>query len=302
MQAERTVEVFACTSLVALGEQDQAQVVLDPSEVQLVAEDLEQGDGAVGEPCGHLDLADLSVRVAQAAVHQGQPAEVVDVSRYIDGLLVGDDRGIPLLVAQVRVREYPQKPGLGGVRDRIDAAADRQRPLGERDATRLLRQVREGRFRPQALGEHQLVVRRLEVRVRITEQDRRLFRPGQVKQRERHVVTDAPQAVGRGAEMEEALTELRGLGETVRGDQAFQLDDPGLGLVGRTAGIGKEELDRLAGASGDVLERGQRRPRPAGFDQVDGRSRDLSLAQLRQAHLRLESRLLDRARPEIDAG
>src|SRR4029077_10815114 len=85
------------------------------------------------------------------------------------------------------------------------------------------------------------------------------------------------------------------------GDQNLELEQTRLGVVGRAHGLGKEELHRFAGASRDVLERGERGARSSCFDQVDGGSGDVSLAQLREAEAGFDARLLDRAWTEIDS-
>jgi len=65
--------------------------------------------------------------------------------------------------------------------------------------------------------------------------------------------------------------------------------------------IGEEELDRLAEPARDVLQRREGRPRPTGFDKVDGRSCHTAVTDLGQAEAGLHAGLLDRPGPEIDS-
>jgi hypothetical protein len=83
------------------------------------------------------------------------------------------------------------------------------------------------------------------------------------------------------------------------GHHRLELDEPGPGVIGATALVGQEELDRLAEPAGNVLKSGQRGARAARFDQVDRRGCNAALANLGEAEAGLHAGLLDRPGPEI---
>src|SRR5438128_4380109 len=85
-------------------------------------------------------------------------------------------------------------------------------------------------------------------------------------------------------------------------DQSLELDHTRARVIGGTTRLGEEELDRLAGPSGDVLQGRQRRPGSASLDEVDRGRRHAALAQLREAQAGFEARLLDGAWADIYAG
>jgi hypothetical protein len=65
--------------------------------------------------------------------------------------------------------------------------------------------------------------------------------------------------------------------------QRLELDEAVFGLVAHPTGIGEEVFDRLASASSDMFERGQRWARASRFDQKDRGRGDVTLANLGQA-------------------
>src|SRR5207245_10246021 len=65
--------------------------------------------------------------------------------------------------------------------------------------------------------------------------------------------------------------------------------------------VGEGQVDGVSGRAGDVFERGQRRARAPGLDQVDGQGRDTPFTQLGEAQAGLEPSLLDRTRPQVYA-
>jgi hypothetical protein len=85
-------------------------------------------------------------------------------------------------------------------------------------------------------------------------------------------------------------------------DQHLKLDEAGSRLVDAAALVGEEKLDRLAEASGNVLERGQRRACPTRLDQVDGGRSDAALAHFGEAETGFQSGLLYSSRSEVDSG
>ena len=115
-------------------------------------------------------------------------------------------------------------------------------------------------------------------------------------------VADSPETKGGRAPLEQRRAQLDGLMVAAVGDEGLQLDEARLRIVGRSHRLGQKELDRLARAAGDVLERRQRRPGPTRLDQVDGGRGHVTFAQLGEAQPGFRTGLLDRARTEIDAG
>ena len=198
-------------------------------------------------------------------------------------------------------REDREQPRLGGLWNRLETAADRQRAIHHLPRARPVAAICKRRFRAQALGKHQLVVGRLEVGVRLAEQARGRLHLAEIEVGVGEVEPDPAQPVGRRPQAQQPLSQDHCIFVAARGHHLLELDQPGMRLVGGAAWLGKKVLDRLTGPAGDVLERRQGWARSPRLDEVDGRSGDVSLAELRQAESRFRSGLLYRPLPEGDA-
>ncbi len=159
--------------------------------------------------------------------------------------------------------------------------------------------MRELGLGTQALGHHHGVADRLEVSVRLSQQLSRLLGLAQMEIRLCQVVADRSQPVSGRSQALKLVAQLDGLGIPSLREHRLELDDAVLRFVARVAGVGEEELDRLAGPPCDVLERGQGRTGPAGFDQEDRGGGHMTFPHLRQAQASLLAGLLDCSNPEV---
>ena len=300
-KAQRAVEMLPGLDVVALGQHDQAEVVLGARQRQSVVQDLEQSDRPVGKPGRRLDLSSLAVGVAETVVHECKASQVEQRAGDVDRPLVDRDRLVPLLARKVDGGEDREQPRLGGLWNWLQVAADRQRAIHHLPCTRTASPICERSLRAKALGKHQLVVDCLEMAVRLAEKARGRFHLAEVEVCVGEVESDPAQPVSRRPEIQQPLTQGDGFIVPARGHQLLELDEPGKRLVGGAAWIGEKVLDRLPGTSSDVLERRERWPRPASLDEVDGRGRDLPLAELCQAQSCFRARLLDGPLLEGDA-
>jgi len=76
---------------------------------------------------------------------------------------------------------------------------------------------------------------------------------------------------------------------------------PALGQLRGAIRAEEEELDRFASLSRDLLERLERRPRPAGLDEVDGRPADQGARHLCQREIGFLPRLKHRTLADRDS-
>ena len=173
---QRPLEVVTGAGKVASCHQHQREVVFRTRERDPVPQELEQRHRSHRVARGGLHLAHLLVGHAETAVHPRDAAQVEERACGFDRLAVGLDGTVQRSVCEMGARQNAKQAGFRRRRDRIQAAADRERLFREGDGVFRLSHVREGGLGADAFGEHHAVVDRLEMSPRLGEQRRGLLR------------------------------------------------------------------------------------------------------------------------------